>query len=64
MPSAWQGWVVMAVHLICLVLAAVVFPPVVKPLGFAIVVVGATPVLVLVCWRTGEPPSWRWGTRS
>lgn len=61
LPSAWQGWVVMASFFALLILAAFVFPPkehMAAFLGSTVVLVAA---LLAVCFAKGEPPRWRWG---
>jgi hypothetical protein len=64
LPSAWQGWVVLIAYL-ALILAGV---PYVRAadgsLVYAIYVAALTVALVAICWRTGEPPRWRWGRRD
>ena len=60
-PRTWQGWVVLAVYGVVLVVAVHFLPPAHHALTFAAVIVVATLVLSLVCLRKGEPPRWRWG---
>ena len=60
-PATWQGWVVFAGYLL-LVLAGVPFidsPG--RLLWYMVYVALLSLALVAVCWRTGEPPRWRWG---
>ncbi len=60
LPSAWQGWAVYIGY------AVVVLGPLtlgtltgaLLSLGAALV---ATPLLMWVCVRKGEPAAWRWG---
>lgn len=62
-PATWQGWVVLASYL-ALVLAGIpYFVPALHPWAFAAYAVFLTAVLLIICWRTGEPPQWRWGKR-
>ena len=35
-----------------------------RPVIFQVVVVILVFALILVCYATGEPPSWRWGDRK
>lgn len=62
LPSAWQGWAVLTAYL------AAMFGPlalgergVLLSLGGLLV---GTPILLIVCYRKGEPAKWRWGDRS
>jgi hypothetical protein len=59
-PSAWQGWMVLAVFLVLSGGGAFVLLPN-RPLyfdGYLLVLLG---LLFWICWLKGEPPSWRWG---
>jgi hypothetical protein len=61
LPVAWQGWVVLGVYLV-LVLAGIPFVnSAARVLLFVLYVAALSLVLVAICWRTGEPPRWRWG---
>jgi hypothetical protein len=57
LPTAWQGWVVMALFACLLVAgaAALAAGPFAAYCGLLCV------LLVAVCWVKGEPPRWRWG---
>lgn len=59
LPSRWEGWAVLMGYLALLV------APLAKGksgagLSIAAAII-ATPFLLLVCYRKGEPPKWRWG---
>lgn len=68
-PASVEGWLVMAAFLAAVAADAGVliyrtrhgvpmFPALVTfYLGLAVLIVA----LVLICWKTGEPPRWRWG---
>lgn len=61
MPVTWQGWVVLLGYLV-LVLAGTLFIDIRVQLERYILYVAAlSAVLLIICWRTGEPPRWRWG---
>jgi hypothetical protein len=51
----------MVVYFALLAAAFVAFPPVVHPGMFAASVLVLSLALTLICWKTGEPPRWRWG---
>jgi hypothetical protein len=61
MPTAWQGWVVMLLFAVFLLVGAVVLLPNYGQLLFVGYSFLLTVVLVSICWAKGEPPSWRWG---
>ena len=60
-PVKWQGWVVMAAYIAGMVLTFVFIKPHEEPLVFFSAVTVQSIALVFVCWKTGEPPRWRWG---
>ena len=63
-PARWQGWAVVAVFVAFLLLLA-------RDLGdaptendlimFFLELVGLVVLLIVICYRTGEPPKWQWG---
>jgi uncharacterized membrane protein YhaH (DUF805 family) len=64
-PSAWQGWVILLVFVVLLILNVVrisvtpsLYDLVVWYLPETIILVG---VLIFICYLTGEKPEWRWG---
>ncbi|HEX7069686.1 MAG TPA: hypothetical protein VF190_02725 [Rhodothermales bacterium] len=63
-PSTWQGWLVLMGYF-GLVFAGI--PLVHASRGsdaFAGYVALLTVGLIVICWRKGEPPRWRWGGRD
>ena len=57
MPTAWQGWAVIAAFLVLFAAGFLLFS-----LGPLLVYAGVlTSLLVAICWLKGEPPRWRWG---
>jgi hypothetical protein len=61
LPRRWQGWLVLGGYVASLAVGAVRIHPAQRPLAFAAWVSSLSLLLVAVCWRTGEPPRWRWG---
>lgn len=57
-PGTWQGWLVILLYLIVVFGAIKLFP---DPFRFEIIIGLATLVLLVVCYKTGEKPRWRWG---
>lgn len=64
LPRTWQGWVVLISYLMGLLVIALTSNPESHPVRFAILWVVSTVVFLATCWRTGEPPRWRWGKRD
>jgi hypothetical protein len=63
LPCAWQGWVVLITYF-ALVLGGI--PVIQASMGnvvYAAYVSVLTAALIAVCWLTGDPPRWRWGSR-
>ncbi len=60
-PTAWQGWVVVAVFVGLLAAGAAVLLPERRGGPFAAYSGLLCALLVAVCWIKGEPPQWRWG---
>jgi hypothetical protein len=61
LPTAWQGWIVLAAFVVLVAVGAFIFPPNLSPAAFAGCVVILCAVLIGICWLKGEPPQWRWG---
>jgi len=61
LPNVWQGWVVMAVFALLVVVGAVFLLPSHGHGAFVAYAVLLCVLLVAVCWAKGEPPGWRWG---
>ncbi len=61
MPATWEGWAVLGGYA-----AVALGPMVLGERGATASLVGvtvATPVVIAVCLRKGEPAAWRWGGR-
>ena len=63
LPLTWQGWAVLGLFGVLLVLGNVWLPPAAHAVPFAIYVSVLSAVLVGVCYLKGEPPKWHWGER-
>lgn len=62
-PSVWQGWVVLLAY-VALVLGGMAFiDPKLSTAKYLAYVFVLSLALTVICWRTGEPPRWRWGKR-
>lgn len=61
-PLTWQGWLVLAAFIGLFALGFLMFPPG-SALAYLLVYLAVlTALLAAVCWATGEPPRWRWGS--
>ncbi len=61
LPTAWQGWVVLAIFGILVLVGAVFLLPHRGQAAFVAYPALLCVLLVVVCWLKGEPPGWRWG---
>lgn len=61
LPLVWQGWLVYAVAVVLLGVAAFIFPADNQPIAFSISTGVVILLLLIICWLKGEPPRWRWG---
>ena len=61
LPSAWQGWAVLAVFFFLQLGGAIFLLPQYGPGVFIAYSVLLCAFLVAVCWLKGERPRWRWG---
>lgn len=62
-PTAWQGWVVLLAYLALMVAAGLYWQGRGAAPAHLACVALLTAVLIAICWRTGEPPRWRWGDK-
>ncbi len=61
LPITWQGWAVLIAFL-CLVLAGTrIFPPKTSLVAYVGYIIALSIILLIVCWKKGEPPRRRWG---
>jgi hypothetical protein len=60
MPATWEGWAVLIAWLAAITAVGIFVAPR-SILWFYVSVIGLVAALVVICWRTGEPPRWRWG---
>lgn len=62
-PLTWQGWAVLIAYVALLISGALLIDIDQQIIGWLSYVIGLTGALLVICWRTGEPLRWRWGTR-
>ncbi len=63
-PSTWQGWAVTGAFVVVVAACALLLRPSFGsfgPIAFGLGLVGATAILIVICYKTGEKPGWRWG---
>jgi hypothetical protein len=63
LPATWQGWAVLGGYGV-VVPAPLTLGGETGARGTLIALALATPALVWISYRKGEPPRWRWGSRS
>ncbi len=67
-PSAWQGWVVVAIFVAFVEAGALTSLFAIRGVGgwvgFAATLIVACAALTIVCYKTGEKPAWRWGGKQ
>jgi hypothetical protein len=67
-PATWQGWTVTALYAGLIGLSSLLFlrtkPSTGGWIGYFTSIALATACLILICYKTGEKPSWRWGHRE
>ncbi|MCA9359356.1 hypothetical protein KC926_04080 [Candidatus Kaiserbacteria bacterium] len=63
MPAKIQGWITLLIYL-AFVLTIIVSVEAESEYQIIAPVVGATVVLLIIAWRTGEPLRWRWGRKN
>ncbi len=61
LPSAWQGWVVFITYIAVVSILPFVIDPNKNSISFWATLIGASGILIGVCYAKGEPPKWRWG---
>ncbi len=65
-PATWQGWLIILLWLVFLGantwrLMANNPPPYSNTIEYVTETLVGTALLIYVCYKTGEPPRWRWG---
>lgn len=62
LPPTWQGWLVLVGYLALVLGGLLVIDPRVDVASYLLYVAVLSVVVIAICWRTGEPPRWRWGS--
>ena len=64
-PATWQGWLAIALYIVIVAALALTVKensaPSEVPVYFILSVVLLTTALLVLCYKTGEQPHWRWG---
>jgi hypothetical protein len=60
LPGRWQGWLVLSIYVVLLVLASRLFART-RPPEFVVCAIALSVVLIAICAWKGEVPKWRWG---
>lgn len=59
-PHTWQGWAVLAVYFLAVVMICFIYDPKIELISWAIWVGSMTLVLLVVYVVKGDSPSWKW----
>ena len=68
-PAKWQGWVVIIIYILALLLVVLSREEEIPGnpdsgsnfLVFALPIILLTAILLIICYKKGEKPSWNWG---
>jgi uncharacterized membrane protein YhaH (DUF805 family) len=61
-PITWQGWLVMILWIIVIVVVSPILAPT-NWLAFVAFMIVMVSLLIAICYAKGEPPRWRWGEK-
>ena len=61
LPRTWEGWLTFLAFIVIQSVILCVINPGQQTLLYVSIVAGTAGVLLLICWKKGEPPRWRWG---
>jgi hypothetical protein len=66
LPLTWQGWVIFIAYFSAVTLLALFFHPHdnSRNTPFFTGIALLSTVLIIVCYKTGEKPGWRWGKKE
>jgi hypothetical protein len=67
-PASREGWFVVLAHIaLVITLARVILYDQIESPGRVLLFVGcvlvSTLLLIIIAWKTGEPPAWQWGKK-
>lgn len=65
-PASWQGWLTLVMYLVLMGYSVWRFDHVSHSdsdtlVNFVLPTFILTMILLVICWKTGEKPRWRWG---
>lgn len=68
-PATWQGWTVMGVYIAMLIIFLIRIENYSHSgsdtlIGMIVPFIVLTALLITICYRTGEKPRWRWGSKE
>jgi FtsH-binding integral membrane protein len=64
LPVSWQGWAVLIVYLVVVIVAAVRVSDSKDLVWFFPLILLMSLLLILICWRKGASFRWRWGNKK
>jgi len=68
-PATWQGWLVVLVFVALMIFNALRIDSIPQPEGyiptnFILQTIVLVVLLIIICYKTGEPAKWRWGKKD
>lgn len=60
-PASWEGWLVICIYAALLVLLLWLVQSRVMTSTFLVMALALSTLLIVICYKTGERPHWRWG---
>ena len=59
-PSTWQGWIVILIWVLIFAIILVNINESNPVFNFLLIAISVI-ILIYICYKKGEKPSWRWG---
>jgi peptidoglycan/LPS O-acetylase OafA/YrhL len=67
-PSTWEGWFFVSIYLVQMISISLVAEQLVQTwegsIVFGIIIITALASLIILSYKTGEKPGWRWGNNT
>ena len=63
-PTAWQGWVVIVAYMVLAGAGGMFLAASRYQAWFFPYILALSVLLVIICWKKGEKPQWRWGKKQ
>ena len=66
-PATWQGWLILGLFILFVIVVSFALPKEptnIELIWFFVKIVTGVAMLILVCYKKGEKPTWQWGQGS